>query len=154
MLRERSERLLRDSGLLFNELDKTKALKDKLQQLCRQLQKQNKSVLESAQASNKEMTDKFGSTLDDVAAKLEEQEKARAQQGADNDALRKQLGDLLGKFDAREDVFENQLKHSKLETQLAEARLEERGPQAGGCPRRCSRSSSQRPRRRRRRAPS
>ena len=125
VLKERIQRVEREGVLVLTELEQTRALKDKLQELCQQLQRQNKAVIENAEASKKAIAEKVGLTIDDVQTKLNEHEKRRLEQGAENEELRGQLKNLLGKFDQREEVFTKQLKHAQLETEVAEARLQQ-----------------------------
>jgi uncharacterized protein YlxW (UPF0749 family) len=64
-------RLHADKGMLFVELDKANASKDRLQSLCRDLQTQNKSVTAEARKNveeeitrRKELTEKFSATVE------------------------------------------------------------------------------------------
>ena len=123
---------MEENQALRQELKKTKDVRDRLEELCRELQKQNKVVLDRAQESvndeqarRQEISAKFSATLDDVSVKLEEQAEARKQQAIENDDLRDKLKDLLEKFEIREKHFETQLQTKDLENQISNAKLEQ-----------------------------
>ena len=65
-----------EKAILFAEINKVTSVKDKLQELCRELQKQNKLVVDEAKERvereirlRSELTDKFKGSLDDVTGK-------------------------------------------------------------------------------------
>jgi len=109
-------------------LRKANAMRDKLEELCRQLQKENKEVMEEARKLREDdasargaLQQRFQSAINDVTTKMDAQAAERATQLTENDALRGKLSDVLAQFE----TF-NQLVHKKdLETQLAQARLEQ-----------------------------
>jgi len=122
--------MARDQAQL--ELQKSHTLTEKLQTLCRELQKQNKQVAEDSrrtaleeQQKRQEMSDRFGGTVKDITQRLDEHAVERQQQLQENQDLRDKLKQLLEQFDLRESHWEKQLHAKGLEVQLAEAKLEQ-----------------------------
>ena len=99
------------------------SVKEKLEALCRELQKQNNMVKREEGLKREELTNKFQDSIKDIAVKLEGQaEDSRAQQ-QDNDILRQKL-EILGKqAELREQQYAAEFKAKGLEAQLLEAKL-------------------------------
>ena len=83
------------------ELRKTNTLRDRLEELCRQLQRENREVLEESKRRQEEeikqrhsLQAKFSSAIDDVTEKLDAQQAERTKQLTENDALRVKLGEV------------------------------------------------------------
>ncbi|KAJ4453149.1 putative taxilin beta [Paratrimastix pyriformis] len=114
------------------EAEKARASKTPLENLCRELQKQNKQVHDDArllvdaeQQKRTELSQKFQSSLDEIGKKLELQATEHSRVAQENDNLRERLRSLLEKTELREQHFAQQLKMKDLEKQLAEARLKQ-----------------------------
>jgi len=135
-----NEKLKAEKDSVLAVLAKTDSMKEKLldsnqklQELCRELQKSNKAIASNAEkqvheelTKRKELSEKFSGTIDGVSAKIEEQEEARQTQLLENESLRKKMLDLLGKFDEQQKNFESALKTKDLENQLLEAKRAQR----------------------------
>ena len=88
----------RDKDNLTNELSRTNAVKSKLETLCKELQKQNKNVLEQSkqistdeQRKRQELSEKFSETIKDVQNKIANHDEDRVKQDQENIKLREQL---------------------------------------------------------------
>lgn len=120
----------RDKENVSAELSRTNAVKKKLENLCKELQKQNKTVLDqSKQVSEEEATKraelsaKFSESIKDVQEKLQTHDEERVKQGEENTKLREQLQSFINQYEVRDKHFEHQLQAKDLERQLAEAKL-------------------------------
>ena len=116
---------------MANELSRTNTVKKKLETLCKELQKQNKTVLDQSkqvsaeeQEKRKELSDRFSETIKDVQDKIASHDEERQKQDQENTKLREQLQSFLNQYEVRDKHFEHQLHAKDLEVQLAEARLE------------------------------
>ena len=94
--------------------------------LDKELQKQNRNVLDqSKQASEEEtkkrqeLSDRFNDTIKDVQGKISNQEEERQKQVEENTKLREQLQNFLNQYEVRDKHFEHQLHAKDLEVQLA-----------------------------------
>jgi len=124
------EKVLKEKELAVSEVTKLSAVKGKLETLCRELQKQNKAVLDDSrrvaeEEHNKraELNAKFQDTIKDVSTKLDAQGEDRIKQFQENDALREKLKNFGDQYEIREQHFAHQLKTKDLEHQLLEAKL-------------------------------
>ncbi|KAH9311603.1 hypothetical protein KI387_026638, partial [Taxus chinensis] len=120
----------KDSALL--ELKKNKALREKLEALCRELQRQNKMLTEECrkvstegQQKRLELSNKFHDAIKDVSNKLEEQRDERLSQLKENEMLRDKLKQFSDQYEICEQQFTQQLKKKTLELQLAEVKLQQ-----------------------------
>jgi chromosome segregation ATPase len=113
-------------------LTKSTALRQKLESLCRELQRQNKMFLDdskrvAAEEEKKrlELSVKFHETVKDISAKLEEQGEDRLRQLEENELMREKLNHFTQQFDIREQQFAHQLRTKTLEHQLLEVKLKQ-----------------------------
>eukprot|EP01112_Ceratiomyxa_fruticulosa_P006757 TRINITY_DN1763_c0_g1_i4.p1 TRINITY_DN1763_c0_g1~~TRINITY_DN1763_c0_g1_i4.p1 ORF type:complete len:349 (+),score=85.39 TRINITY_DN1763_c0_g1_i4:243-1289(+) len=120
----------RDSAL--QDITKVTNVKNKLEILCRELQKQNKSVMDESRkvgeeeaARRQELSSRFHATINDVTVKLEEQGEERLKQLQENETLREKLRAFVEQYEIREQHFGTQLKAKELEGQLLEAKLKQ-----------------------------
>ncbi|GLJ26374.1 hypothetical protein SUGI_0508170 [Cryptomeria japonica] len=120
----------RDSVLL--ELKKNISLREKLEALCRELQRQNKMLTEECrkvstegQQKRLELSNKFHDAIKDVSTKLEEQKDERISQLKENEKLRDRLKQFSEQYEICKQQFEQQLKKKTLELQLAEIKLQQ-----------------------------
>ncbi|XP_031486675.1 uncharacterized protein LOC116255073 [Nymphaea colorata] len=114
------------------ERDAAIAVREKLESLCRELQRQNKILMDeckkvSADGQNmrSELSVKFHDAIKDVSNKLEEQKEDYLSQLKENDMLRNKLKHLTEQFAIAEEEFKQQLKKKILELQLAELKLQQ-----------------------------
>jgi len=124
------EKCTKDKDHAQQEATKLAAVKGKLETLCRELQKQNKAVIDDSrrvqeEEHNKrsELSNKFQETIKDVTVKLDAQGDDRIKQFQENDALREKLKNFAEQYELREQHFAHQIKTKDLEAQLLEAKL-------------------------------
>ena len=150
-------RIQRDA--LKADFDKVVAVKDKLEVLCRELQKANKTVIADARAAavaeaekRDELSKQFESGLGDISSKLEAHSEERAASLRENEELREHLRKLVERSDLQEAHFDKAKQTFDLEKQLYEARLAESAEKFAASRRTAThwRSSATRARRRRR----
>ena len=111
---------------------KVLAVKDKLEVLCRELQKANKAVVADAKASaaaeaakRGALSDKFESGLGDLSEKLDAHAADRGASLKENEELRQHLRKLIERGDLQEAHLRKAKETFDLEKQLMEAQLAE-----------------------------
>ncbi|CAN6470828.1 unnamed protein product [Victoria cruziana] len=114
------------------ERDAAIAVREKLESLCRELQRQNKILMDECkkvsvdgQNMRSELSVKFHDAIKDVSNKLEEQKEEYLSQLKENEMLRNKLKHLTEQFAIAEEEFKQQLKKKVLELQLAELKLQQ-----------------------------
>lgn len=122
----------KDRDKAQSELKKANMLKDRLQELCRQLQRENRDVMEDCKKRAEEehkqragLQQRFTDAINDVTSKMDQQQQERAKQIAENDALREKLTGFLQQYELQEAHFAQQLHSKDLEVQLANAKFEQ-----------------------------
>ncbi|KAK9810175.1 hypothetical protein WJX72_006120 [[Myrmecia] bisecta] len=129
-LRRRCKQAVKEKDDAHAEAARALQLNETLSELCRQLQKENRRVLDTAQATadqehakRKELSDRFEETVKDITARMDEQAEERRKTVKENDALKTRLKAFLEQYELREEHFQGQLKSKDLELQLADAKL-------------------------------
>ncbi|PWZ55927.1 Alpha-taxilin [Zea mays] len=114
------------------ERDQAIAVKDRLESLCREFQRQNKMLKEECQRVSTEglnmrteLSEKFDHAIKGVSAKLEEQRVERISQLEENNTLRSKLKDLADQYNITQQKYAHQLKEKMLELELADLRLQQ-----------------------------
>ncbi|CEG40755.1 hypothetical protein PPTG_00709 [Plasmopara halstedii] len=116
---------------LSTELVKTNTSKSKLEQLCRELQKQNKLIVSESRRiadeedqKRRELSSQFQKTVEDVSAKMEKQGQDYVASLKENENLQQKLKTFLEQYAVREEHFNRQLEAKDLAVQLAETKLQ------------------------------
>lgn len=116
------------------DLEKQIAVKDRLEALCRELQKTNKACISDAKAAavseaskRAVLSDKFESGLGDISEKLSKHTEERAESLKENETLREHLRRLLERGDLQDAHFAKAKETFELEKQFFEAQLSEAG---------------------------
>mmetsp|Transcript_30007 Transcript_30007/g.77560 ORF Transcript_30007/g.77560 Transcript_30007/m.77560 type:complete len:359 (+) Transcript_30007:235-1311(+) len=129
---KRIESLKSEVSHARQEVQKGEVVQGKLQELCRELQKQNKQVADQSkevarleEARRQAMAAKFDESVKGISARLDEHTVEREKLAEENDDLRQKLKGLLGQFDLTQKHAEQQLHAKDLENQLAEAKLKQ-----------------------------
>mmetsp|Transcript_32735 Transcript_32735/g.59324 ORF Transcript_32735/g.59324 Transcript_32735/m.59324 type:complete len:469 (-) Transcript_32735:95-1501(-) len=119
---------LKDKERIQNDLRRTHLMKDRLEDLCRKLQKDAKDVCEEARLKQeedlqhrKDLESRFGSAIKDVSARMDEQQAERDKQLQENNDLRGKLEEVVKQFD----TFQKLLQKKELEVKLHQARYEQ-----------------------------
>mmetsp|Transcript_13349 Transcript_13349/g.42558 ORF Transcript_13349/g.42558 Transcript_13349/m.42558 type:complete len:390 (+) Transcript_13349:28-1197(+) len=121
-------RLFREKEKATQDLQKERAARSRMSELCRELQRQNKllneenkRVVAEEQTKRQQLTDSLKHSLDDISARVEGQQAEREVLEKENKDLRDKLTDLLSRF---EDVMERSKKHeevNRIKLELAKA---------------------------------
>lgn len=129
-LEKRLEKVTRERDQLQSEFNKASLAKNKLESLCRELQRHSKLVKEESQlrsqeeeAKRKELSEKFQTTINDISEQMQENFKANQQLKTENNELATRLKGLVEQYEVREEHVEKVFKHKQLELQLAEAKM-------------------------------
>ncbi|XP_055835153.1 uncharacterized protein LOC129903621 isoform X2 [Solanum dulcamara] len=114
------------------ERDAAIAVRDKLESLCRELQRQNKVLMEECKWVSSEgqnlrldLSNKFQDAIKDVSNKLEEQKDECLLQLKENEMLKSKLKQLADQYTLSEQQFANKLKQKSLELQLADLKTKQ-----------------------------
>ncbi|XP_006649900.1 beta-taxilin isoform X2 [Oryza brachyantha] len=114
------------------ERDAAIAVKEKLESLCREFQRQNKMLKEECrrvstdgQNMRMELSDKFNDAIKDVSVKLEEQKNDCIAQLEENNLLRSKLKDLADQYNVTQQKYAHQLKEKMLELELADLKMQQ-----------------------------
>ncbi|XP_010253571.1 PREDICTED: alpha-taxilin isoform X2 [Nelumbo nucifera] len=114
------------------ERDAAIAVRDKLESLCRELQRQNKMLMDECKRVSTEgqnmrldLSTKFHDAIKDVSNKLEQQKDECLSQFKDNEMLRNKLKQLADQYAVSEQQFTQKLKQKTLELQLADLKLQQ-----------------------------
>eukprot|EP00268_Persea_americana_P033223 TRINITY_DN32952_c0_g1_i1.p1 TRINITY_DN32952_c0_g1~~TRINITY_DN32952_c0_g1_i1.p1 ORF type:complete len:541 (-),score=146.12 TRINITY_DN32952_c0_g1_i1:594-2042(-) len=114
------------------ERDAAITVREKLESLCRELQRQNKVLMDeckrvSVEGQNlrSDLSTKFHDAIKDVSNKLEEQKDECLSQLKENEMLRNKLKHLADQYTVSEQQFQQKLKQKMLELQLADLKLQQ-----------------------------
>lgn len=114
------------------ERDSAIAVRVKLESLCRELQRQNKVLMEECKHVSSEgqnlrldLSNKFQDAIKDVSNKLEEQKDECLLQIKENEMLKSKLKQLADQYTLSEQQFTNKLKQKSLELQLADLKIKQ-----------------------------
>eukprot|EP01117_Protostelium_nocturnum_P017889 TRINITY_DN7366_c0_g1_i1.p1 TRINITY_DN7366_c0_g1~~TRINITY_DN7366_c0_g1_i1.p1 ORF type:complete len:382 (+),score=146.21 TRINITY_DN7366_c0_g1_i1:137-1282(+) len=124
------DELKKEKDIASSDLAKMTSSKVKLENLCRELQKQHKSAIENSKKAaeeesnqRQELSKTFHTKIQEISQKLEDQGDDRMKLLKENDMLRGKIGNFAEQYELREKHFETQLKAKDLEIQLHEAKL-------------------------------
>ncbi|KAH9703579.1 alpha-taxilin-like protein [Citrus sinensis] len=108
------------------------AVRDKLESLCRELQRQNKMLMDECKRVSSEgqnlrldLSAKFQDAIKDVSIKLEEQKDDCLSQLKENEMLRTNLKQLADQYALTEQQYAQKLKQKTLELQIGELKIKQ-----------------------------
>ncbi|XP_060675703.1 uncharacterized protein LOC107413653 isoform X1 [Ziziphus jujuba] len=114
------------------ERDAAIAVRDKLESLCRELQRQNKILMDECkrvstegQSLRLDLSAKFQDAIKDVGNKLEEQKDECLSQLKENEMLRSNLKQLADQYALSEQQHAQRLKQKELELQIADLKIKQ-----------------------------
>ncbi|KAK4578880.1 hypothetical protein RGQ29_028807 [Quercus rubra] len=117
---------------VLTERDAAIAVRDKLESLCRELQRQNKILMDECkrvstegQSLRLDLSSRFQDAIKDVSNKLEEQKDECLSQLKENEMLRTKLKQLAEQYTLSEQQFAQKLKQKSLELQLADLKIKQ-----------------------------
>ncbi|KAK9458304.1 myosin-like coiled-coil protein-domain-containing protein [Dipodascopsis uninucleata] len=124
--RKRAEQLQKDNEAIKAEARKTGSVKERLENLCRELQKENKRMKEesnnfvqSEMEKRAALTKNFESTIFELTSSLERHAIAAVQDHANrNDHLKKCLKTFFEQYELRDIQFQKLLRFKDLEVQV------------------------------------
>ncbi|CAI9091088.1 OLC1v1026015C2 [Oldenlandia corymbosa var. corymbosa] len=114
------------------ERDSAIAVRDKLESLCRELQRQNKILMDECKRVSTEgqnlrldLSNKFQDAIKEVSVKLDEQKDECLSQLKENEMLRHKLKELADQYALSEQQHAQKLKQKNLELQIADLKLKQ-----------------------------
>lgn len=117
---------------VISERDSAIAVRDKLESLCRELQRQNKMLMDECKRVSSEsqnlrldISNKFQDAIKEVSDKLEGQKDECISQLKENEMLRIKLKQLADQYTLSEEQHAQKLKQKTLELQLADLKLKQ-----------------------------
>ncbi|KPJ03448.1 Alpha-taxilin [Papilio xuthus] len=123
--------LQKEKEQLQHEYNKTVLVKSKLENLCRELQKQNKAIKEESllkireeEERRKETQAKFQNTLSEITALLQQNNEKSAKLRDDNISMTEKFKSLMQQHQIREQQITKMTKQMGLESELSEAKLQ------------------------------
>ncbi|XP_051579082.1 beta-taxilin-like [Myxocyprinus asiaticus] len=130
VLQKKLLQVLKEKDQLQSEHSRAVLARSKLEGLCRELQRHNKTLKEETlqrcredELKRKEITTHFQSTLTDIQAQIEEHSSRNNKLCQENSDLAEKLKDLISKYDQREANLEKVFKHRDLQQKLLETKL-------------------------------
>lgn len=124
------QQLLREKEQLQSECNRALLAKSRLESLCRELQKQCRTVkdeclmrIRDEEEKRREVASKFQTTLLDITAVLEENQSRSLQLKEENTQLAQRLKALIDHYDLWEKNVDNVLQQKELQVQVATTHL-------------------------------
>ncbi|UJR38308.1 hypothetical protein I4U23_030978 [Adineta vaga] len=129
-LEKRTTTYARERDHISLENSRIIAAKTKLESLCRELHRHNQQIQSTQQqredeAKRRELATKFQTTIDEIAAQLNDYSEKSAALREQNAQLSEQLPNVVKNYELRQKELETSLKKRELELRLTEATLEQ-----------------------------
>ncbi|XP_015241070.1 PREDICTED: beta-taxilin-like [Cyprinodon variegatus] len=131
-LQKKLLQVMKEKDQLQSEHSRAVLARSKLESLCRELQRHNKTLKEETlqrcredDLKRKEITTHFQGTLTDIQAQIEEHSSRNTKLCQENSALAEKLKSLITQYDQREANLEKVFKHRDLKEKLLETKLEQ-----------------------------
>ncbi|XP_008294824.1 alpha-taxilin [Stegastes partitus] len=129
-LQKKQSQLVQEKDNLRNEHSKAILARSKLESLCRELQRHNRTLKEEGmqrtrleEEKRKEVTSHFQVTLNDIQAQMEQHNERNASLRQENTELAEKLKKLYEQYKLREEHIDKVVKHKDLQQQLVDAKL-------------------------------
>uniref|UniRef100_H3CV54 Taxilin alpha n=1 Tax=Tetraodon nigroviridis TaxID=99883 RepID=H3CV54_TETNG len=129
-LQKKQNQLIQDKDNLRNEHSKAILARSKLESLCRELQRHNRTLKDEGvqrtrleEEKRKEVTAHFQSTLNDIQTQMEQHNERNASLRHENGELAEKLKKLYEQYKLREEHIEKVVKQKDLQQQLVDAKL-------------------------------
>uniref|UniRef100_A0AAR2KNM1 Taxilin alpha n=1 Tax=Pygocentrus nattereri TaxID=42514 RepID=A0AAR2KNM1_PYGNA len=129
-LQKKQTQLIQEKDHLRNEHSKAILARSKLESLCRELQRHNRTLKEDGvqrarqeEEKRKEVTSHFQVTLNDIQAQMEQHNERNASLRQENMELAEKLKKLIEQYELREEHIDKVFKHKDLQQQLVDAKL-------------------------------
>ncbi|XP_045918276.1 taxilin beta b [Micropterus dolomieu] len=130
VLQKKLLQVMKEKDQLQSEHSRAVLARSKLEGLCRELQRHNKTLKEETlqrcredDLKRKEITTHFQGTLSEIQAQIEEHSGRNTKLCQENSALAEKLKGLIAQYDQREANLEKVFKHRDLKEKLLETKL-------------------------------
>ncbi|KAH0622347.1 hypothetical protein JD844_024568 [Phrynosoma platyrhinos] len=131
-LQKRQAQLIKEKDQLQSEHSRAILARSKLESLCRELQRHNKTLKEETlqrareeEEKRKEITNHFQGTLNDIQAQIEQQSERNMKLCQENTDLAEKLKSIIDQYEIREEHLDKIFKHRELQQKLVDAKLEQ-----------------------------
>ncbi|KAM6459899.1 beta-taxilin [Liasis olivaceus] len=131
-LQKRQTQLIKEKDQLQSEHSRAILARSKLEGLCRELQRHNKTLKEETlqrareeEEKRKEITNHFQGTLNDIQAQIEQQSERNMKLCQENTELAEKLKSIIDQYEVREEHLDKIFKHRELQQKLVDAKLEQ-----------------------------
>ncbi|ELR45939.1 Gamma-taxilin [Bos mutus] len=132
ILQKKQAQIMKEKVHLQSEHSKAILARSKLESLCRELQRHNKTLKEEnmqqareEEERRKEATAHFQITLNEIQAQLEQHDMHNAKLRQENIELGEKLKKLIEQYALREEHIDKVFKHKELQQQLVDAKLQQ-----------------------------
>ncbi|GAB1303263.1 Gamma-taxilin [Apodemus speciosus] len=132
ILQKKQAQIVKEKVHLQSEHSKAILARSKLESLCRELQRHNKTLKEEnmqqareEEERRKEATAHFQLTLNEIQAQLEQHDIHNAKLRQENIELGEKLKKLIEQYALREEHIDKVFKHKELQQQLVDAKLQQ-----------------------------
>ncbi|XP_051991937.1 alpha-taxilin-like [Xyrauchen texanus] len=129
-LQKKQTQMIQEKDHLRNEHSKAILARTKLESLCRELQRHNRTLKEDGvqrarleEEKRKEVTSHFQVTVNDIQAQMEQHNERNASLRQENMELADKLKKLIEQYELREEHIDKVFKHKDLQQQLVDAKL-------------------------------
>ncbi|XP_026205245.1 alpha-taxilin [Anabas testudineus] len=130
VLQKKQSQVVQEKDNLRNEHSKAILARSKLESLCRELQRHNRTLKEEGmqrtrleEEKRKEVTSHFQVTLNDIQTQMEQHNERNANLRQENAELAEKLKKLYEQYKLREEHIDKVVKHKDLQQQLVDAKL-------------------------------
>ncbi|XP_053123015.1 alpha-taxilin isoform X2 [Hemicordylus capensis] len=131
-LQKKQTQLVQEKDHLRSEHSKAILARSKLESLCRELQRHNRTLKEEGvqrareeEEKRKEVTSHFQVTLNDIQLQMEQHNERNAKLRQENMELAERLKKLIEQYELREEHIDKVFKHKDLQQQLVDAKLQQ-----------------------------
>ncbi|XP_028350178.1 beta-taxilin [Physeter macrocephalus] len=132
LLQKKQAQIQKEKDQLQGEHSKAILARSKLEGLCRELQRHNKTLKEETlqrareeEEKRKEITSHFQGTLTDIQAQIEQQSERNRKLCQENTELAEKLESVIDQYELREEHLDKIFKHRELQQKLVDAKLEQ-----------------------------
>ncbi|XP_040280672.1 gamma-taxilin [Bufo bufo] len=132
ILQKKQSQVIKEKVHLQGEHSKAILTRSKLESLCRELQRHNKTLKEdnlhqarAYEEERKEATAHFQMTLNEIQAQMEQHDVYHAKLRQENVDLGNKLKKLIEQYALREEHIDKVFKHKELQQQLIDAKLQQ-----------------------------
>ncbi|XP_012928076.1 beta-taxilin [Heterocephalus glaber] len=132
LLQKNQVQIQKEKDQLRSEHSRAILARSKLESLCRELQRHNKTLKEETlqrareeEEKRKEITSHFQTTLTDIQAQIEQQSERNMKLCQENTELAEKLKSIIDQYELREEHLDKIFKHRELQQKLVDAKLEQ-----------------------------